>query len=84
MFPKINLSLKEKRELYKAFRSAHDGICPCCGSDTVSDMVFDAYTCIYCDFQLSKEEVKIIKRWRGEFHDNLQEVLKIFREQLNV
>lgn len=72
------LDLRERRELYKAMRSAHDGICPCCGDDTKKDNGF-GYYCGFCNFKLTGNEVILIKSWHEDFHHNLPAILDKWR-----
>jgi hypothetical protein len=72
-----NLDLKERRELYKAMRSAHDGICPCCGGLALIQHV--DFSCESCDFTLSGNEVETIKSWHEEFHNTLPAILAKWR-----
>ena len=75
------MDLKERRELYKAMRSAHDGLCPACGSVVKDqDLHYDIkYKCTSCTFHLTQNEVDIIQSWHADFHINLEEILGRWR-----
>lgn len=84
-----HVMFEQKRELYKAMRSAHDGICPLCTRECGDYLPDDRahtelgsqprYKCTHCDFQLTFDEVGIIKTWAELFHRNLSAVLKKWR-----
>lgn len=74
----IELDKNERRELYKAMRSAHDGICPACGGEVA--LIHVAYDCCDCDFKLSGNEVDLIKSWRNDFHRDLDALLVKWRK----
>lgn len=76
-----NLSLKERRELYKAMLSAHSGICPQCGVDITSGPGFKGCRCHGCDFRLNSHEVVEIRSWHQDFYRNLPAVLSRWREE---
>lgn len=73
------LDLKEKRELYKAMRSAHDGICPLCSAEAKKEYEGDGYWCVSCDFELERYEVRQIESWRDLFHKDLRLILNKWR-----
>ena len=68
----------DKRELYKAMRSAHDDICPMCGGIT---KLFknDVLGCCSCSFSLSKKEVDEIRTWHEDFHRDIKTILHRWR-----
>jgi hypothetical protein len=76
------LDLKESRELYKAFRSAQDGVCPECGGKVARVCMGSPYLCLEedCDFYLTSDEVDDIKSMRWLFRPNLTSILNTWRE----
>ena len=70
--------MNERRELYKAMRSAHDGICPLCGSGDLDKSTLSV-ECTECDFELTTMEVLEIRSWHADFHRDLEKVLKDWR-----
>ena len=70
----------DRRELYKAMRSAHDGICPLCGGNCTR-LAGQSYVCVEddCSFWLKTSEVEEIRSWHTDFHRNLDEVLDRWR-----
>ncbi len=71
--------MNERRELYKAMRSAHDGICPLCGGDVDKFCGHGAFSCQVCDFNLTVPEVAEIRSWHADFHRDLGTVLDAWR-----
>jgi hypothetical protein len=74
------LSENVKREIYKGWRSAHDGICPGCGAQASEQEELGNYYCHdSCGFELSKNEVNEIRTWRKLFHKGLKETIAKWR-----
>ena len=71
------LDKNERRELYKAMRSAHDGICPACGA--AASHADGGYYCSECVFELDDTEVSVILSWHSDFHRDLLSLLGKWR-----
>ena len=85
--PDYNFTDRQKRELYKAYRSMHDGICPCCGSRGVSNRIGEtgsaSYSCARCMYVLGANEVEVITSWHGMFHEGVQGLTNTLRSQID-
>jgi len=77
------VAIEDRRELYKAMRSAHDGICPLCGgvAEKVRLYLSHGVRCEDggCDFDLSGQEIAEIRSWHAIFHRDLGAVLRRYR-----
>lgn len=82
-----SLTQKDRRELYKAMRSMHDGICPKCGDDEVTNILVanGTYerTCFRCGFVLTDLDTAKILKWHHEFHSGLDEAWAKFKGGAN-
>ena len=66
-----------KRELYKAMRSLHDGICPACGGKANPNWCEEEA----CDFELIDSEVRKIRKWHLHFHKDIKLIVKKWRKK---
>lgn len=76
----------ERRTLYKAYRSAHDGICPCCGSRVVKTGTSlpsePAHTCTGCEFHMTLNECQVVAQFGPEFIGDTVNALASLRRSM--
>ena len=65
-----------KRELYKAMRSLHDGICPACGGEADNNQCKKKS----CGFGFTPSEVKQIRKWHFHFHKDIKSIIVKWRK----
>ena len=88
----MELTDKEKRDVYYIYRAMHDGICPSCGEEVSKQERLFKYDeeygndydlwCCGCGFQIVWEEIQAIKDIGPEAVKSRLETLKRVREKL--